>query len=120
MSLASVEEVNDFLFRFKFFAQNFSCFHFVEREKNLQSILDLNLTVPQVQGVILQLTYRNYCSGPEADEGCHGHTIWTFGYHFDGTDIYIKLSGNLSHNIAKCISFHRPDYTLSYPYKNTQ
>lgn len=43
--------------------------------------------------------------------------IWEFGVEIDNEEVYIKLSDDLSHNIAKCISFHKTEFKISYPYK---
>jgi hypothetical protein len=45
--------------------------------------------------------------------------IWEFGKRIGGNDVYIKLKiaqvGN--DKIAKCISFHKAEFPLSYPLK---
>lgn len=118
MSVATQSEIKDFLFKFKFFAQNFECFSVIERDKYLQSLAELGISSSQARNVILQLTYKNYSSGPEPDLDYPGHNVWKFGYNLDGEEIYIKLSDDFSRNIAKCISFHKADFVISYPYKN--
>ena len=118
MSIATQSEINQFLFKFKFFAQNFECFSFIERDKNLQSLAELGITSCQAINIILQLTYKNYSDGPEPDVNYPGHNVWKFGYNLDAEEIYIKLSDDFGSNIAKCISFHKADFIISYPYKN--
>lgn len=117
MVIASETEINDFLFKFKFFAQIIGQFSFVSRHKNLQSLADLGITQTEALNTILQLTYRNYSSGPEPDRDFDNRKVWKFGYLLVGDEIYIKLADDLSHNIAKCISFHKADFTITYPYR---
>ena len=117
MNTATQTEINDFLFKFKFFAQIPGQFSFVERHKNLQALADLGITQVEALNAILQLTYRNYSSGPEPDRDYYGRKVWIFGYSLEGEEIYIKLADDLSYNIAKCISFHKADFTIAYPYQ---
>ena len=78
---------------------------------------EMGIKSPQIQSIILELTQKNYCEGPKSDSKYPNHNVWIFGYDFDEIEIYVKLSDNFSHNIAKCISFHKSKYPLSYPYK---
>ncbi len=67
-------KVKLFLFQFKEFAQkNFS---FAERDKSLDTIARLGLTVPQAKNEILGLTYENYYRGPIPDTGPKGGEYW--------------------------------------------
>lgn len=117
MAIASQAEISAFLYKFKFFAQVPGCFVFVERDKNMQSLAELGITIPQAKNTILQLAYTNYSSGPEDDRDYPGRKVWVFGDHIDAEEVYIKLSNDLSSNIAKCISFHKADCEIIYPYR---
>ena len=116
MCIASQSDITDFLFKFKFFAQDLSKFIFVERDKNIKAIAELGITIAQTQATILDLTYINYIAGPDVDEGYPDHNVWKFGYNLNTDELYIKLSDNFNYNIAKCISFHKADFVISYPY----
>lgn len=117
MDLASKEDIIDFLFKFKSFAQTPGFFSLVERDKNMQSIAELGITVPQALDVILQLTCENYSSGPEVDHDYPEQSVWVFGTTIDGEEIYIKLSDDFKYSVAKCISFHKADFAILYPYQ---
>ena len=117
MSIATKAEIGGFLYTFKFFAQDFNQFHFVERGKNMQSLAELGITIPQAINTILKLTYKNYSEGPKKDDLFPDGNIWIFGSDIDSEEIYIKLSDKLSNNIAKCVSFHKSKYKISYPYR---
>ena len=112
-----IKEISDFLYKFKIFAQNIKCFSFVYRKKNLQDIMNLDITPEQSVEIIKELTYKNYVSGPQKDIDYPDRDVWVFGCENNGHEIYIKLSGDFSHNVAKCISFHKSDRSLSYPHK---
>ena len=118
MGVVKQSDISDFLYKFKFFAQVPGCFSFIERDKNMQSLADLGITIPQTINIILRLTYKNCSGGPEIDSDYPDHNVWEFGYNLDGEELYIKLSDNSSCNVAKCISFHKADFAISYPYKN--
>ncbi len=117
MSAASQQEISDFLFKFKFFAQIPGSFSFIETPKNMRDLTELGLTTTHALNTILQLTDINYSSGPEDDRDYPGKKVWKFGDDINSEEIYIKLSNDLSHNIAKCISFHKSEHRLIYPYK---
>lgn len=116
MPLPKISEISAFLFQFKFFAQAAPGFSPIDRQKNIDSITDMGITVPQFKSIILKLTPKNYVSGPEKDVKYPEHDIWRFGYDFGGEELYIKLSGNFSHGVAKCISFHKAEFPMRYPY----
>ena len=115
MSIPTASEIIAFLRKFKRLAQN--NFTFVHRKKNLDSISRLGIKIRQAKTVIMQLTYENYHKGPEKDRDRKKGNIWEFGTEIDSEEVYIKLSDDFSHNIAKCISFHKAEFEMSFPYK---
>lgn len=112
-----INEISDFLYKFKFFAQNIDRFSFVNREKNLKDITDLGITPEQSIEIIQELTYKNYVSGPLKDNDYLDRDVWVFGCQINEHETYIKLSSYFSCNVAKCISFHKSEHSLIYPYK---
>lgn len=59
-------QVKLFLFQFKEFAQK--KFSFAERDKTLDTIARLGITIPQAKEEILGLTYEDYYRGPIPDK----------------------------------------------------
>ena len=108
-------QVTLFLMLFKEFAQN--DFKFIEREKSLDSIARLGITLKQAKQEIMGLTYEHYCRGPVPDTGRKGGELWEFGKTIEGKEIFIRLKVVLQHKIAKCQSFHIAERPLQYPYK---
>jgi len=104
-----------FLFQFKEFAQK--KFSFAERDKSLDTIARLGITVPQVKNEILGLIYEDYYRGPIPDTDPRGGEYWEFGKTICGKQVFIKLKVVSKHNMAICFSFHIPEKTLDYPFK---
>jgi len=115
MKVATPKEITDFLKNFKKTAQN--KFELIPRKLNLDFISHLGITIRQAKNMIMQLTYENYYNGPEKDRDRQKGNIWEFGADIDNEGVYIKLSDDLSSNIAKCLSFHKPEFKITYPYR---
>jgi hypothetical protein len=108
-------KVKLFLFQFKEFAQkNFS---FAERDKGLDTIARLGITIQQAKEEILGLTYEDYYRGPIPDKGPKGGEYWEFGKTICEQEVFIKLKTVSKHGVAICFSFHIPDKTIEFPYK---
>ena len=92
-------------------------FQFLEdRDVNINNIAELGIKPYQVREMILQLTPQNYISGPETDSNFPKHNVWKFGLKLNDIEVYIKLSDNFSFNVAKCISFHKAKFPITYAY----
>ncbi len=118
MRSAQAYQVKLFLFQFKEFAQN--NFTFIEREKCLDPIARLGITIQQAKQEILELTYEDYYRGPIPDTGPKGGEYWEFGKTICGREIFIKLKNVLTHGVAVCFSFHIPEEPIEYPYKRRE
>jgi len=91
-------------------------FSFVERDKCLDTLARLGITIPQAKSEIMSLTYEDYCKGPEPDTE-RGGDFWTFGKLINGEVIFIRLKVVLDLKLAKCQSFHIAERPIEYPYK---
>lgn len=91
----------------------------IPREKNNNALLELGL-IPKIrQEEIFSLTYKDYVGGPKEDKDEPGE-VWEFGKMVEGTEIYIKLKLFITEsgkNSAKCLSFHKAERPLTYPFK---
>lgn len=70
------------------------------------------------QNEILNLTHKEYISGPEKDDShIHGGDIWVFGNEINGRQSYIKLKIDEINGIkiVKCLAFHPAEYKLKFP-----
>ena len=112
---AQLWQVKLFLFQFKEFAQK--KFSFTERDKSLNTIAYLGITIKQAKDEILGLTYENYYRGPIPDKDREGEEFWEFGKIISGKQLFIKLKAKSKYGVAICFSFHIPEKTIEYQYK---
>jgi len=111
-------QASEFLKEYKKFVSQSGNFYVVNRKKNRDALIELGLIRKNRKDEILSLSTTDYCSGPKPDKDMLGE-IWEFGKRIDGNDVYIKLKIAQVRNdkIAKCISFHKAEFPLSYPLK---
>ena len=114
MSVSSKNDITLFLLHFKSVAQK--KFMLIPRKKNMTAITKRGLTIKDVKNAIYGLTYKNYIEGPSKDRDKKSSFLWIFGVELDGIEFYIKLSDNFKGDVAKCISFHEPEFECEYPY----
>ena len=107
------EEIETFLETFKTMMKTIG-FRLIPREKNLQSLADLEISHDFAKNEINKLTYKNYESGPLADHEKKNKNVWIFGVVIGNKEVYIKLSDDFK-RVAKCLSFHEAEETLKKP-----
>ena len=112
------KQIADFLKRFKSFAQ--TQWTLVERKKNMDSIAEMGIPIAQVKATLLGLKVTDYCSGPDEDRDRKGIHIWVFGAKINDDEIYIKLSDDFRGDQAKCLSFHKAEFPLKKPFKESE
>ena len=85
------------------------------RQKNMDTLAELEMKVEDAREVILSLTPMDYCRGPLRDQTIEGD-LWEFGKRIRGKDVYIKLklSGDLQRQVVRVLSFHFPERPLQY------
>ncbi len=91
------------------------------RAKNRDAPLDLGLSERQRDDVLLALQPEDYVAGPLPDDDpAWGGDVWVFGACVHGEDVYIKLklAGVEPLQHAVCISFHKAERELSFPFRN--
>ena len=112
------ETVRKFLLEFKRAATAGSGVKIISRPETRPTLARLGMTKANLEQLLLGLSVADYCKGPEPDRDRPGE-MWFFGRRIKGEDIYIKLkvakAGGQS--IAKCISFHRAQFPLKYPFR---
>lgn len=117
--MTQIEEIKKFLNVAKNLMKA-GAFDFVPRKKNMDSIKEAGLTIKHVKGIIMDLTCKNYYRGPSEDLGSNREGfVWEFGYGIEGTDFYIKLKveKRREKQCLVCLSFHKAEQPLVYPYK---
>lgn len=112
------KQIAEFLKRFKSFAQ--TQWTLVPRKKNLDFICEKGIPIPQVRATLLGLKVTDYCSGPDEDRDRKGIHVWVFGAKINDNEIYIKLSDDFRGDQAKCLSFHKAEFPLRKPFKESE
>jgi hypothetical protein len=93
---------------------------FRNRDKNLNAIAELEISPMQREDFIKELTFTDYCSGPNIDTDVPGRPdLYEFGIMINGKEVYIKLSMGLPNKPVDCISFHLAEWPMKYPLKPT-
>ncbi len=113
-------EVSAFLTLFKLSIE-FDRWHFKDRERTEQDLVNLNLNKKQAADIISLLTPNHYVSGPMPDDIDFNKEVWVFGYKSDLEEIYIKLrlteAGKTQFPRALIWSFHKAKHRMKYPLK---
>ena len=109
------DEVKHFLLTLKFAVANCR-WSLVDRDKNLNDIACLGMTLAEVSEVLQSLTVNDYCEGPMADDKGRQKQWWVFGPVYAGIALYVKVCVN-RHGWVECLSFHRAEYPMNYPFR---
>lgn len=113
--ISSIETVKDFLIDMKLCLAE-GRWSFVEREKNLQALSELNMVIADVPKVLQAISYEEYCDGPMDDDKGRSLEWWVFGPHYLGETLYVKVAIHPQKQLL-CMSFHRNEFPLQYPYR---
>jgi hypothetical protein len=118
ITLASRLEVEQFLAEFFVKYQIFDI-RFISRTnpKNVDTLVNLEMSTLKRRQIIEALTVANYVSGPIDDRLYGIASMWVFGCHHNSHEIYIKLSPGLTNVSVSCISFHVAEHPMIYPFK---
>ncbi len=69
--------------------------------------------------IILNLEVQDYSEGPLEETQQGGTEMWIFGKVIKGQQVYIKLTISKMTGGAVCISFHKAEYPMDFPLKNS-
>jgi len=111
-----VEEVEDFLRQFRVKMKIWDIL-FLSREKNIQTLTDLEITSAQRKKIIEDLEYKDYSEGPLEDKMMGGASMWVFGKIIKKREIYIKITLGKANLSVICISFHIAEHPIKFPLK---
>jgi hypothetical protein len=87
------------------------------RQKNIDTISELGLSLQDVENEILSLSVDDFCEGPLKDRLVPGD-LWVFGKTIQGKEIYIKLKLSGGDHCVTVLSFHTAEAPLKYLFKN--
>ena len=89
---------------------------FLGREKNQKALLELGITGLVRLELIKQITVRDYSE--KIEDALNGYgDMWVFGKDFNGNEIYIKIALGVQDKNTICISFHKAEHKMNYPFK---
>lgn len=92
---------------------------FSNRPKNsIQNLADLSITAKMREEIILNLKIEDYTEGPLKETQQGGTEMWIFGKTIKGQQIYIKLTISKITDQAICISFHKAEFSMEFPFKD--
>jgi len=111
-SRIEVEKVLEKLANLKILGRNL---RIASRRRSQQDLADLEMTGSQREEVILSLEVSNFSHCQSGDAGFG--RVYVFGYERKRIEIYVKL-GDLDKTPPTCISFHKSDHPLEYPYRD--
>ena len=109
---AEEREVEQFLNEFKQKMEVFSIV-FLDREKNLQTLLDLEIVEANRKEILKELKVKDYLRGPTHDQ-YGGRPFWEFGKAVKGKELYIKITMGTQNKPVICISFHIAEFKIKY------
>ncbi len=107
-------DVKIFLEEFK---ANMSAFGvlYANRDKNTQTLADLEITPKFRDNVLSELKIEDYCQGPLANDQFGTNPMWVFGVNVKNQEVYIKIT--ILPTKSFCVSFHISEHRLKYPFK---
>lgn len=91
-----------------------------DRSKNQNSLLELGITPHERLNVIMQLNCYDYSEGPIVDMLNNQGEMWVFGKDIRGNEVYIKITLGKPNAHTICISFHKAEHPMSYPFKDDE
>lgn len=92
---------------------------FSNRSKNsIQNLADLSITAKMREEIILNLELEDYSEGPKEETQQGGTEMWVFGKTIKNQQVYIKLTISKITDSAICISFHKAEFTMKFPFKD--
>lgn len=117
--MVTKEDVEKFLNNFYLKVKIFGIRFRDDREKNRNAIFDLEISPRLRETVVMSLEWKDYSEGSIIDELNNHGEMWVFGKDVKGTEVYIKITMGAPNTNTVCISFHKAEYPMSYPLKNS-
>lgn len=88
-----------------------------DRGKNVQTLLELDITPAYREEILKGLQVSDYAEGPKPETLYGGKDMWIFGVNINGREVYIKITLGLCGAQVICISFHLSEFPMKYPLK---
>lgn len=115
--MGKIEEVESFLQNFKLKLGLWGILIRNDRQKNAQTLADLELRQTDLINILSRLTSFDYSEGGLTDSFFGGAEMWVFGKQVKGQEIYIKITLGAFNSQVICISFHFAEFPMNYPFR---
>lgn len=113
--MSSVEAVAAFLKDFKEKMKIWDVFFRDDRDKNLKTLVELELRPVDRKAVLERLEVEDYAEGPLEETLYGGASMWVFGKIIKKREVYIKISMGAPGSGVICISFHLAQHRMHHP-----
>ncbi len=111
------EDVEAFLNDFKEKMKLWDVLFRDDRGKNIQALLELEITPIERIAILQTLEAKDYSEGPLVEKLYGSSDMWVFGKAVKKKDVYIKITMGTMGSGVICISFHLAQYKMNYPFK---
>jgi hypothetical protein len=115
--MRSESEVGAFLKDFKEKMKIWDVLFRDDRGKNLQALIELEITPSERKKVLEQIEIKDYSEGPLIDSLYSSAEMWVFGKTVKKKEVYIKIIMGVINSSVLCISFHLAHHKMQYPLK---
>lgn len=88
-----------------------------DRGKNIQTLIELELRPFERKTLLEKLEVKDYCQGPLEEQLYGGSDMWVFGKVIKKHEMYIKVTMGVVGASVICISFHKAEHPLNYPFR---
>ncbi len=86
-----------------------------DRGKNLQALIDLEITPIERKTILEAIEAEDYSEGPLEEKLYSGADMWVFGKTIKKKEVYIKITMGAMGSSVICISFHLAQHKMHYP-----
>ncbi len=118
--MVTKDEVEKFLNTFQAKLKIFKIIFRDDRGKNTQALAELEITPAYRENVIRNITVSDYSEGPVKDTLNKYGEMWVFGKDVKKKEVYIKIALGHPDSATICISFHKAEHPVVYPFKNQE
>lgn len=89
---------------------------FAERQRCQETMRMLGINAIVAKSIIKTLEATDFSKYFD-DTTQWGCDLWAFGKDINGEEIYIKIGVGLPNRQTVCVSFHKADFPIQYPFK---
>ena len=115
--MATREEVERFINSFQSKLKIFQIIFRDDRGKNTQALAELEISPTYRETVIKEIVVEDYSEGPIVDILNKYGEMWVFGKDVKKQEVYIKIALGHPNSSTICISFHKAERPIKYPFK---